>query len=89
MAALNGSDALIFTGGIGENSAIIRQKIIENLTFLGLEIDTEKNEQVDGFSAIHSEDSKVEIYVIPTNEELVIAIDAAKIAIAAQQTPWA
>lgn len=89
MAALNGGDALIFTGGIGENSAIIRRKIVENLSYLGLELDDKKNEKAKGFSAIHANESKIEIYVIPTNEELVIAIDAAKIAIASQQTPWA
>ena len=54
-----------------------------------MELDDEKNENAKGFAAIHANDSKVEIYVIPTNEELVIAIDAAKIAIASQQTPWA
>ena len=54
-----------------------------------MELDDQKNEHAQGFSAIHAKDSKVEIYVIPTNEELVIAIDAAKIAIASQHTPWA
>jgi acetate kinase len=89
MAALNGADALIFTGGIGENSPTIRTKIVQDLDYLGLEIDQKKNNELEGFGPIHSEQSKVEIYVVPTNEELVIAIDAAKIAIASKQTPWA
>ena len=89
MAALNGVDALIFTGGIGENSPTIRTKIVQDLEYLGLEIDQKKNNEIEGFGPIHSEQSKVEIYVVPTNEELVIAIDAAKIAIASKQTPWA
>lgn len=89
MAALNGADALIFTGGIGENSPTIRTKIVQDLEYLGLEIDQKKNNEIEGFGPIHSEQSKVEIYVVPTNEELVIAIDAAKIAIASKQTPWA
>lgn len=89
VAALNGADALLFTGGIGENSPIIRKKIIQDLEYLGLEIDEKKNDEIVGFGPIHSENSRVEIYVVPTNEELVIAIDAAKIAIASKQTPWA
>lgn len=89
VAALNGADALLFTGGIGENSPIIRKKIIQDLEYLGLEIDEKKNDEIVGFGPIHSDNSRVEIYVVPTNEELVIAIDAAKIAIASKQTPWA
>jgi acetate kinase len=89
VAALNGADALLFTGGIGENSPIIRKKIIQDLEYLGLEIDEKKNDEIVGFGPIHTENSRVEIYVVPTNEELVIAIDAAKIAIASKQTPWA
>jgi len=89
VAALNGADALLFTGGIGENSPIIRKKIIQDLEYLGLEIDEKKNDEIVGFGPIHTENSRVEIYVVPTNEELVIAIDAAKIAIASKHTPWA
>lgn len=89
VAALNGADALLLTGGIGENSPIIRKKIIQDLEYLGLEIDEKKNDEIVGFGPIHTENSRVEIYVVPTNEELVIAIDAAKIAIASKQTPWA
>lgn len=88
-AALNGVDGIIFTGGIGENSPYIRQKIVENLEYLGVDLDVQKNEKVPAENKISTDDSKVDIYAIPTNEELVIAIDAAKIAITAKQTPWA
>ena len=88
-AALNGVDGIIFTGGIGENSALIRSKILQNLEYLGVELDAEKNKSVPDVNQINTDSSKVGVFAIPTNEELVIAIDSAKIAIAAEQTPWA
>jgi len=90
IAALNGADAIIFTAGIGENSPVIRSKILEILEYLGIEIDDELNKQTVGRkeAKISTDDSKVDVYVVPTNEELVIAIDAAKIAIANRQSPW-
>lgn len=90
IAALNGADAIIFTAGIGENSHVIRSKILENLEYLGIEIDDNVNEQTVGRkeAKISTDDSRIDVYVIPTNEELVIAIDAAKIAIANRQSPW-
>lgn len=90
IAALNGCDAILLTAGIGENSPVIRQKALENLDGLGIEIDSEKNENLTRgkIEKISSDTSKTEIYVVPTNEELVIAIDAAKIASAKGQTPW-
>lgn len=67
-------DALIFTGGIGENADFIRAGCCENLAHLGLEMDNEKNiGQRGGCSALESEASRVKILVIPTNEELEIA----------------
>lgn len=89
IAALNGVDAIIFTGGIGENAYQIRKLILSEMEGLGVKVDSERNENLAEDKKINSEDSKTEIYVIPTNEELVIAIDAAKIAIASKQTPWA
>ena len=75
VAAMGGADAIVFTGGIGENSAKYRKLVCEKLAFLGIEIDEEKNkirgEEVD----ITTPDSKVKVFVIPTNEELVIARD--------------
>lgn len=89
IASLNGVDAIIFTGGIGENSAPIRSQILANLDGLGIKLDESLNNDIPENKRIHSKDSKTEVYVIPTNEELVIAIDSAKIAIASKQTPWA
>ena len=90
IAAMNGCDAIIFTAGIGENAPLIREKICENLDYLGVELDSKKNydTEVQGERKISTKDSKVEVYVIPTDEELVIALDAAKIATAARQSPW-
>ena len=89
-ATLNGCDAIIMTAGIGQNSPRIRSKVLSDLEYLGVVIDSEKNEQADPGqeTLISHENSKVAVYVIPTNEELVIAKDAAKIANASQQSPW-
>jgi acetate kinase len=90
MAVMNGCDAIIFTAGIGENSALIRKKSVEEMGNLGVVIDEEKNEKAapGQIEKISADSSVVDIYVIPTNEELVIAIDAAKIATASNQSPW-
>ncbi len=89
IASLNGVDAIVFTGGIGENASKIRSKILEEMDYAGILIDEQKNSNLGDKTLISSDDSKVDVHVIPTNEELVIAIDAAKIATAARQTPWA
>lgn len=79
-ACMGGLDALIFTAGIGENSPLVRKKSCEGLEFLGVEIDDKKNEETVGkegeISTIHS---KVKVFAIPTNEELVIASDTERI----------
>jgi len=73
-AIMNGLDAIVFTAGIGENSSLIRKMVCENLSYLGIELDKEKNKNLtDGISAIQTLASKVDILVIPTNEELEIA----------------
>lgn len=73
-AALNGLDAIVFTAGIGENSAIMRQLACENLDFLGIDLNNEKNKiRSKEIREIQSEKSKVKILVIPTNEEIEIA----------------
>lgn len=75
-AAMNGVDAIVFTGGIGEHSFDMRKDICQNLTYLGVEIDVDRNNAVAGDEImISSDSSKVKVYVIPTNEELVIARD--------------
>lgn len=72
-AALGGLDALVFTAGIGENSAALRQRIGEAAAWLGLEFDAEANTRVDGPTLLSRPDSRVRAWVIPTNEEWMIA----------------
>jgi acetate kinase len=80
LAEINGADALIFTGGIGENSAVIRQRICANLEWLGIEIDEHLNmEKVGGKEGeINTKKSRVKVFVIPTNEEMLIARDTVR-----------
>lgn len=75
IAAMNGVDAIVFTGGIGENDADIRAFVCENLKYIGVELDKEANKQRGEEIKISTENSKVNVYVIPTNEELAIARD--------------
>lgn len=77
LAQLNGADALVFTAGIGENDPTVRADICEGLTNLGFKIDPEKNKARE--TVISADDSPIKILLIPTNEELVIARDTAKI----------
>ena len=72
---LNGIDAIVFTGGIGENQINIRRKICEKLEFMGIKINLEKNNIKGEEIEISESDSKIKVYIIPTNEELVIARD--------------
>lgn len=78
-AALGGADALVFTGGIGENSTMVRKDVCSNMEFLGLKFDNEKNLNVKGECEVSTSDSKVKVLRIPTNEELVIALDTERI----------
>lgn len=82
-SALSHLDAVVFTGGIGENSDYIRQSVINHLSILGLKIDNEQNllSRFGRCGEIQADDSNFKILVIPTNEELVIAQDAARLAI--------
>ena len=79
IAAMNGVDAIAFTGGIGENDPGLREFVCENLGYIGVELDKAKNEQKGEEIKISTDDSKVAVYVIPTNEELAIARDTLKI----------
>ena len=72
---LNGADVITFTAGIGENSPLVRKLICDNLSCLGVEIDNEKNNNCHGETLISTLNSKIKVYVIPTNEELMIARD--------------
>ena len=75
IAAMNGVDAIAFTGGIGENDPDLREYICENLKFIGAEIDPVANKTRGKEIKISTENSKVNVYIIPTNEELAIARD--------------
>lgn len=78
-AALDGVDYIGFTAGVGENSPLIREKSCIGLGFMGIKIDPEKNNKLIGkFGEITTDDSKVKVYAIPTNEEIVIAQDTVK-----------
>jgi acetate kinase len=80
MAALNGLDALIFTAGVGENSAVVRAQTCQNMDYLGISIDADKNKSaVSKEVNISAPGAKVQTLVIPTNEELVIAMDTQRI----------
>ena len=79
-AAMGGLDAIVFTGGVGENAAVIREQSLANLQFLGIEIDEAANKaHSGGIGIVSSAESKVSILVIPTNEELVIAKETERI----------
>ena len=84
IAAMNGVDAIVFTAGVGENITYMREWALDNMEFLGIKLDKEKNEALasykdvkEGF--ISADDSKVKVIVIPTNEELMIAMDTEEI----------
>ena len=79
IAAMNGVDAIAFTGGIGENDPGLREFVCENLAYLGVKLDKEQNAKRGDEIRISTEDSGVAVYVIPTNEELAIARDTLKI----------
>ena len=71
--AMNGIDYIVFTGGVGENQINIRKGICEKLTFMGVELDLDENNMRGEEKVISKPESKVKVYVIPTNEELMIA----------------
>ncbi|MDX1439189.1 MAG: acetate kinase, partial [Rubricoccaceae bacterium] len=90
MAALNGCDAIAFTAGIGTYSDVVRAQICAELDGLGIQLDDERNTSGSGKEAlISSDESRTQVWVVPTNEELVIAQDAMKLAHATKQTPYA
>ena len=76
---MGGVDAILFTAGIGENSADLRAKICEGLEYMGIKMDVEKNKVRGEEAVVSADDSKVKIFIIPTNEELMIAMDTASI----------
>ena len=75
-AAMNGLDVVIFTGGIGENAPEVRRDVCADMDFFGIKLDNAKNDEIKGkLCKISAPDSKVEVWVVPTNEELLIARD--------------
>jgi acetate kinase len=80
MAKLNGCDCLVFTAGVGENGIEVRENICKDLDALGIKLDTEKNKVRGKEVDVATSDSKIRIFVIPTNEELVIARDTFRLA---------
>jgi len=76
LVRMNGADAIVFTGGIGENSSLIRDLVCHNLGWFGIALDDEKNNSAKGEMAIHAQDSQMQIWIMPTNEELVVARQA-------------
>jgi acetate kinase len=79
-AALGHVDGLVFTGGIGENAPLVREKACHGLTEIGYEIDLARNREAVGkASEISTDSSRIRIFVIPTNEELLIARDTFRV----------
>ncbi|MFN2511672.1 MAG: acetate kinase [Pyrinomonadaceae bacterium] len=87
LAAMNGADAIVFTGGIGENSWDVRARICTGLEWMGIELDEARNRaQIGGQEGIISQDgSRLAAYVIPTDEELLIARDTVRCVLKAPQ----
>ena len=79
-AAMGGVDAIVFTAGVGENSIDMREKLVAGLEYMGVKIDPAKNKTRGVEAEVQADDSKVKIFVIPTNEELMIAKDTAALA---------
>jgi acetate kinase len=79
IAALGGLDALVFTGGIGENSPDVRKAACEQMEYLGIEIDRSSNTSKEKEKLISPPKGRVSVFVIPTNEELMIAVQAKEV----------
>ncbi|MGD9638999.1 MAG: acetate/propionate family kinase [Alphaproteobacteria bacterium] len=77
-AAMNGVDVILFTAGVGENSPLLREKVLENFSYIGLELDKEAN-NTRGTTFISTKNSKVKAMVVPTDEELLIAKDTVRL----------
>jgi acetate kinase len=73
---LNGADAIVFTGGIGENSARVRSMVCANLDWFGIYLDPLANDKARGETTIHTSKSRVKLWIMPTNEELIVARQA-------------
>lgn len=79
IAVLGGVDAIVFTAGIGENGSLVRKLVLERLSYLGITLNEEANNKRGAITEISTQDSKVRVFVIPTDEEYMIAKDTMKI----------
>ena len=79
VAAMNGVDAIAFTGGIGENAIPVRETVVKSLSYLGITLDEEANQKRGENMIISTADSKVKVAVVPTNEELAICQETAEL----------
>jgi acetate kinase len=70
---LGGADAIVFTGGIGENSVAMRELVCAQLDWFGIVLDPDRNRTARGEAPIHAAASRVQLWIMPTNEELVVA----------------
>lgn len=75
IAAMNGVDVIAFTGGLGENNGWMRKAVMDNFAFMGVKIDEEKNDTHSDYRVISTPDSAVKVMIVPTDEEMMIAID--------------
>ncbi|MCA9177205.1 MAG: acetate/propionate family kinase, partial [Planctomycetales bacterium] len=73
LVELGGADVLVFTGGIGENGAGIREAVCRDLSELGIRLCSDRNQAARGETSVHADDSRVQVWVVPTNEELIVA----------------
>jgi len=79
LTVLGGADAIVFTGGIGENSRLVRSEVCRQLEWAGIELDPALNEQAKGETRISRDTSRTQIWVLPTNEEIVVARQSAEL----------
>lgn len=79
LTVLGGADAIVFSGGIGENSRLVRAEVCRNMEWAGIKLDTDQNEAAKGEARISTGDSSVQVWVVPTNEEIVVARQAAEL----------
>jgi acetate kinase len=79
LALLGGADVIVFTGGIGENSRVVRERTCRNMEWAGIQLDPQRNDTARGESRISPDGSPVQVWIVPTNEELVVARQAAAV----------
>lgn len=76
LVELGGADAIVFTGGIGENSQLIREQVCRDLDWMGIKLDPERNKTANGEAVVSTDDSRTQLWTVPTNEEIIVARQA-------------